>query len=127
MRRRKHPRRKHPRRKLPEWKLLRRSLVLVDGHALAYRAYFALIKQNFSTQKGEPTGAIYGFINMLLSALEKLRPDCLAVCFDMEGETFRDTQYAGYKAQRKPMPDDLRTQIDQLRGVVRAFGLPIYE
>jgi DNA polymerase-1 len=105
----------------------KRTLVLVDGHALAYRAYFALIKQNFSTQKGEPTGAIYGFLNMLLSALEKLRPDCLAVCFDMEGETFRDSQYAGYKAQRKPMPDDLRTQIDQLRGVVRAFGLPIYE
>ncbi|MBM3266604.1 MAG: DNA polymerase I [Candidatus Sericytochromatia bacterium] len=105
----------------------RGTMVLVDGHALAYRAYFALIKQNFRTKSGEPTGAVYGFVNMLLSALGQLKPRCLAVCFDMDGETFRDQQYAGYKAQRRPMPDDLRPQIDTIRNVVRAFGLPIYE
>ncbi len=105
----------------------KRVMVLVDGHALAYRAFFALIKQNLRTKDGKPTGAIYGFINMLLAAMGSLKPDCLAVCFDLDGKTFRDAQYEGYKAQRKPMPDDLRPQIETIRAAVRAFGLPIYE
>jgi DNA polymerase I len=106
-------------------------LYLLDGHALAYRAYFALTGAGTSasrwvTAQGEPTAGIYGFTSILLSLLEKEKPEYLAVSFDT-GKTFRDKLFPEYKATRAKMPEDLRPQIDRIREVVRAFGIPILE
>jgi DNA polymerase-1 len=108
-----------------------RRIYLLDGHALAYRAYFALTAAGTSanrwvTSRGEPTAGIYGFTSILLSLLEKDRPEYLAVAFDT-GRTFRDDLFPEYKATRAKMPEDLRPQIDRIREVVRAFRIPILE
>jgi DNA polymerase-1 len=106
-------------------------IFLLDGHALAYRAYFALTAAGTSasrwvTSQGEPTAGTYGFTSILLSLLEKEKPEYLAASFDT-GKTFRDQLYPEYKATRAKMPEDLRPQIDRIREVVRAFGIPILE
>jgi len=106
-------------------------LYLIDGHALAYRAYFALsgggsAPARWITSAGEPTAGIFGFTSILLSLIEKEKPEYLAVAFDT-GRTFRDDLYPEYKATREKMPEDLGPQIDRIRQVVRAFGLPIFE
>lgn len=98
-------------------------LVLVDGSSYLYRAFHAL--PPLTTSKGQPTGAIKGVLNMLRS-LEKDYPDStLVVVFDAKGPTFRDTLFEQYKAQRPPMPDDLRSQIAPLHQAVKALGLPL--
>ncbi|MBN1440952.1 MAG: DNA polymerase I [Anaerolineales bacterium] len=107
------------------------KLFLVDGHALAYRAYFALTgagaqASRWVTSQGEPTAGTYGFTSILLSLLEKDKPEYLAVAFDT-GRTFRDDLYPQYKATRAKMPDDLRPQIERIREVVRAFRIPVLE
>lgn len=104
------------------------SLYLIDGHALAYRTYFALAAtgQRFTSPSGEPTAGIYGFASVLLKLLETDRPDYLAVAFDT-GKTFRDDIYPDYKATREKMPDDLRGQIERIRQMVDAFGIPRLE
>jgi DNA polymerase-1 len=90
------------------------TLYLIDGHALAYRMYFALTaggsSQRWQTSTGEPTAGIYGFARELLRILEQEKPDYLAVAFDT-GKTFRDIIYPEYKATRAKMPEDLRPQI----------------
>ncbi|MCX6025965.1 MAG: DNA polymerase I, partial [Chloroflexi bacterium] len=106
-------------------------LYLIDGHALAYRAYFALsgagtAPARWITSAGEPTAGVFGFTSILLSLIDKERPEYLAVAFDT-GRTFRDDLYPEYKATREKMPEDLRPQIERIRQVVRAFGLPILE
>ncbi len=100
------------------------KLVLIDGHALAYRAYFALQTTGLSTSRGEPTHAVYGFCLMLLTVLEEEQPDYLIVTFDV-GETFRHQQYAEYKATRDKAPEDMHQQVERIKQVVRAFGLPV--
>ena len=100
------------------------KLVLIDGHALAYRAYFALQTTGLSTSRGEPTHAVYGFCLMLLAVLEEEQPDFLAVTFDV-GETFRHEQYAEYKATRDKAPEDLHQQVERIKEVIAAFGLPV--
>jgi DNA polymerase-1 len=100
------------------------KLVLIDGHALAYRAYFALQTTGLSTSRGEPTHAVYGFCLMLLTVLEEEKPEFLAVTFDV-GETFRHEQYAPYKATRDKAPDDLHQQVERIKQVIQAFGLPV--
>jgi DNA polymerase-1 len=100
------------------------KLVLIDGHALAYRAYFALQTTGLTTGHGEPTHAVYGFCLMLLSVLEEERPEYLAVTFDV-GETFRHQQYAEYKATRDKAPEDLHQQVERIKQVINAFGLPV--
>jgi len=100
------------------------KLVLIDGHALAYRAYFALQTTGLSTSHGEPTHAVYGFCLMLLTVLEEEQPEYLAVTFDV-GETFRHKQYAEYKATRDKAPEDLHQQVERIRQVIEAFGLPV--
>ena len=107
------------------------KLYLLDGHALAYRAYFALTAagtqaSRWITAQGEPTAGTYGFTSILLSLLEKEKPQYLAVAFDT-GKTFRDDLYPAYKATRAKMPEDLRPQIDRIREVVRAFRIPVLE
>ena len=105
-----------------------KTLYLVDGHALAYRAYFALAAtgSRFQTKAGEPTAATFGFINVILSIMEKERPEYLAVAFDT-GRTFRNDTFADYKATRAKMPDDLRLQIERIRELVDAFCFPRLE
>ncbi len=104
------------------------TLYLIDGHALAYRTYFALTMtgQRFSTSSGEPTAGTYGFASVLLKLLEQDRPEYLAVAFDT-GKTFRNDIFPEYKATRAKMPDDLRPQIERIREMVDVFGLPRLE
>ena len=105
-----------------------KTLYLVDGHALAYRAYFALAAtgSRFQTKAGEPTAATFGFINVILSIMEKERPEYLAVAFDT-GRTFRNDTFEEYKATRAKMPDELRLQIERIRELVDAFCFPRLE
>ncbi|RMF00515.1 MAG: DNA polymerase I, partial [Chloroflexi bacterium] len=100
-------------------------LVLIDGHALAYRAYFAMQRTGMSTSAGEPTFAVYGFINMLLAVWKEFEPDYFIITFDL-GDTFRHKMYGEYKATREKMPDDLRSQIDRIEQAVRAFNMPVF-
>jgi DNA polymerase I len=101
----------------------RPDLVLVDGSSYLYRAFNAL--PPFSNSRGEPTGAVFGVLNMLAKFLKDYDPERIAVVFDAPGKTFRDELFAEYKAHRPPMPDDLRSQIQPLFDAVRGQGLPI--
>lgn len=104
----------------------RKRLVLIDGHALAYRMFFA-IQAAMSTREGEPTNATYGFTRMLLNIINgDDPPDYMAVSFDV-GETFRDAMYDAYKATREKMPDALHVQIERIHDVLDAFNIPILE
>ncbi len=103
----------------------RPTLVLIDGHALAYRMFFALPLQGFQTKAGEPTNAVYGFARTLLDLLDE-RPDYLAVSFD-QGLSGRGDLYPDYKGTREKMPDDLRLQLNRIRDLVTAFNIPILE
>ena len=102
-------------------------LYLIDGHALAYRTYFALTGSGFqgTSRSGEPTAAVFGFTSVLLRLIEKELPDYLAVSFDV-GKTFRDEMFPEYKATREKMPDDLRPQIERIQEVVDAFNIPVF-
>jgi DNA polymerase I len=103
------------------------KLVLIDGHALAYRVFFALPLASFTTKKGEPTNATYGFTRALLDLLlADGAPQYLAVSFDV-GATFRDELFAEYKGTREKMPDELSVQIARIRDVVQALNIPILE
>jgi len=107
------------------------TLYLIDGHALAYRMYYALTgysgtSQRWQTSSGEPTAGTYGFARELLRIYEQDKPDYLAVAFDT-GKTFRDELFPDYKATRAKMPDDLRPQIDRIRQLVDAFNIPRLE
>ena len=101
----------------------RPDLVLVDGSSYLYRAFHAL--PPFTNSRGEPTGAVFGVLNMLSKFLKDYDPERIAVVFDASGKTFRDELFAEYKAHRPPMPDDLRSQIEPLFEAVRGMGLPI--
>lgn len=98
-------------------------LILIDGSSYLYRAYHAA--PNFTNSDGEPTGAVYGVVNMLRSLLRQFSTEHIAVIFDAKGKTFRDEMYPEYKANRPPMPDDLRSQIEPLHAVIKAMGLPL--
>jgi DNA polymerase-1 len=107
------------------------TLYLIDGHALAYRMYFALTaggggSQRWQTSKGEPTAGTYGFARELLRILEQEKPDYIAVAFDT-GKTFRDEIFPAYKGTRAKMPDDLAPQIGRIRQMVDVFNIPRLE
>lgn len=104
-------------------------LYLIDGHALAYRTFFALTastSDQLRTQSGEPTAGVFGFTSVLLRLIENEKPEYLAVAFD-SGHSFRDQVYSEYKATRAKMPDDLRNQMARIRQVVDAFHIPRLE
>lgn len=106
-------------------------LYLLDGHGLAYRAYYALTAGGtrtsaFQTSGGEPTAGVYGFTSILMRIFEQESPDYLAVAFDI-GKTFRHEMYDGYKGTRAKMPDDLRSQVERMREIVDAFNIPRLE
>ncbi|MDE1189062.1 MAG: DNA polymerase I [Pantoea sp.] len=98
-------------------------LILVDGSSYLYRAYHAF--PPLTNSAGEPTGAMYGVLNMLKSLLMQYQPSHVAVVFDAKGKTFRDELFENYKSHRPPMPDDLRAQIEPLHEMVKAMGLPL--
>ncbi|MEN4912834.1 DNA polymerase I [Erwinia amylovora] len=98
-------------------------LILVDGSSYLYRAYHAF--PPLTNSAGEPTGAMYGVLNMLRSLLLQYKPSHVAVVFDAKGKTFRDELFEEYKSHRPPMPDDLRAQIEPLHKMVKAMGLPL--
>jgi DNA polymerase-1 len=107
------------------------TIFLLDGHALAYRTYFALTRggsggQHWITREGEPTAGVYGFASVLLRILEQEQPDYLMVAFDT-GKTFRDEMFAEYKGTREKMPDDLVIQMKRVRQLVDAFNIPRLE
>ncbi|MDQ2694044.1 MAG: DNA polymerase I [Pseudomonadota bacterium] len=102
-----------------------KPLILVDGSSYLYRAFHAL--PPLATRRGEPTGAMYGVINMLRKLVADQQPEHIAVVFDAKGRTFRDDLFAAYKANRPPMPDDLAAQAGPVVELVRALGLPLLQ
>ncbi len=101
-----------------------KKLVLLDAHAILHRAYHAL--PDFSTAKGEPTGALYGLSSMILKIIDDLEPDYVIACYDLPGPTYRHEAYDGYKAQRKKADDDLVLQMKRSHDVFSAFAIPEY-
>ncbi|MBQ2661456.1 MAG: DNA polymerase I [Clostridia bacterium] len=100
------------------------KIIAVDGNSLMHRAYYAL--PSMTTRAGVPTGAVHGFLSMLLKLVDK-KPDYLLVAFDMHGKTFRHDSFADYKAGRKATPDDLRTQFPMIKEVLTSMGITICE
>ncbi len=103
-----------------------KRLLLLDGHSLAYRAFFALPAENFRTGTGQTTNAVYGFTSMLINLLRDEQPTHLAVCFDVSRTTFRSERFAAYKANRTTTPDDFRGQVDLIKEVLAALAIPAF-
>ena len=101
------------------------TLVILDAHAILHRAYHAL--PDFSSPTGEPTGALYGVVTMLLKIVEDFSPDYMVACFDLPEPTYRHTAFEAYKGTRKKTDDSLVTQIERSRDIFAAFGIPIFE
>ncbi|MER3401572.1 MAG: DNA polymerase I, partial [Thermoflexus sp.] len=99
-------------------------VVLIDGHSLAYRAYYALLRQGLQTRRGEPTHAVYGFTSMLLRVWREHQPTYMAVAFDV-GRTFRHEVFAEYKATRAERPSDFDAQLARIRQIIAAFAIPV--
>jgi DNA polymerase-1 len=104
-----------------------KRLLLIDGHSMAYRAFFALPAENFTTASGQHTNAIYGFATMLLSLLSSEKPTHVAVAFDVSRKTFRSEIFPEYKANRAKTPDEFRSQMSYLHELVTAFGINSFE
>ncbi len=100
-----------------------KPIILVDGSSYLFRAYHA--PPHLTNSKGESTGAIYGVVNMLKSLVRQYQPKKMVVIFDAKGPTFRNEMYSEYKANRPPMPDDLRYQIEPIHKIIKAMGLPL--
>ena len=105
----------------------RGTLLVVDGHSLAFRAFFALPAENFSTQAGQATNAVWGFATMLSQVLDSEKPDHLAVAFDMTGGTFRNEMLPQYKGTREAAPEDLLTQLPLIQKMLTALGVTYVE
>jgi DNA polymerase I len=102
-------------------------VLLIDGHSMAYRAFFALPAENFTTASGQHTNAIYGFATMLLSLLSSEKPTHVAVAFDVSRTTFRSEIFPEYKANRAKTPDEFRSQMSYLHQLVESFGISTFE
>ena len=105
-----------------------KTLILIDGHALAFRQYYALERTNMKTKDGTPTWAVYGFFKAIFDLLknENLAPDSIGVAFDVSHHTFRTEKYVEYKANREAMPDPMRVQMGLIYEGLKAFNIPIY-
>src|SRR5574344_788523 len=103
-----------------------KTLVLIDGHALAFRQFFALERTAMKNSQNQPTWAVYGFFKAIFDLLAKIKPDCIAVAFDVSHHTFRTEMYDEYKANRETMPDSLSTQMGLICEGLKAFDIPIY-
>ena len=107
--------------------MLKKTLFLIDGSAIAYRSYFAFIKNPLTNSRGENTSAIFGFLRFLFMIFDNEKPDYLAVIFDPKGPTFRHQQYKEYKATRQKMPDDMRSQVPHIHEFLKALNIPTLE
>ena len=103
-----------------------KTFVIVDAMAMAYRAYYAFINRPLINKKGEPTSAVFGFVNQLLKVLEDHKPDYIAVATDSKEKTFRHKKYEAYKATREAMPDDMIPQIGRIKEIVELMNIPLY-
>lgn len=106
---------------------MKKKLFILDGHALCYRAYYAFIKNPLTNSKGQNTSAIFGFARMLLKLIKEQSPDYLAVAFDPPKKSFRFRLYGEYKANRQKMPDDMRSQVDEIKRMVLTLGITLLE
>ena len=97
-------------------------LLLLDGHSLAYRAFYALPVENFSTTTGQPTNAVFGFTSMLINVLRDEQPSHVAVAFDVSRQTFRTESFPEYKANRASSPEGFKGQVDALNANLKAVG-----
>ncbi len=104
----------------------KKTLILIDGHALAFRQFFALERTGMKNSENQPTWAVYGFFKAIFDLLNKIHPDFIAVAFDVGRQTFRVEKFEEYKAQREAMPDTLRSQIGVICEGLNAFDIPIY-
>ena len=104
----------------------KKTLILIDGHALAFRQYYALERTGMKNSENLPTWAVYGFFKAIFDLLSKIKPDFIAVAFDVGRQTFRVEKFEEYKANREAMPDTLRCQISTIVEGLNAFDIPIY-
>ncbi|MDY4710124.1 MAG: 5'-3' exonuclease H3TH domain-containing protein, partial [Eubacteriales bacterium] len=103
------------------------KLLLLDSNSLLHRAYYALQSSNLTDSKGNPTGAVYGFVSMFARLVHEEKPSHVAAAFDLKAPTFRHKMYEAYKGTRKPMPDDLAAQVPVLKKLVAELGVKIVE
>lgn len=103
-----------------------KRFVLIDGHAMVFRAYYAF-PASLTDKQGKQINAVYGFLSILLTVIKELHPEYLAVAFDMDKPTFRHQEFVGYKAQRPEVDQELKDQLEQVREVVRALNMPIFQ
>lgn len=101
------------------------KLLAIDGNSLINRAFYGV--RMLTSSKGVPTNAVFGFFNMYLRLIEEHRPQCVCVCFDVKAKTFRHIEYDGYKAQRRPMPEELKTQMPIIKEMLDYMGVPRLE
>lgn len=104
----------------------KKRIIIIDAMALAYKGYFAFINRPLSNSKGEPTSAVFGFLNQLFKIIEDTKPDYIAVAFDSKAKTFRHDIYDKYKSSRAKMPEDMIPQLKRLKEIIEAFKMPIY-
>ncbi len=102
------------------------KFVIIDAMALAYKGYYAFITRPLTNSKGEPTSAVFGFLNQLFKIIEDTKPDYLAVAFDSKEKTFRHEKYENYKSSREAMPEDMIPQIQRIKEIINAFNIPLY-
>ncbi len=104
----------------------KKKFVIIDAMSLAYKAYFAFITRPLITSKGEPTSAVFGFLNQLFKIIEDTSPDYLAVAFDSKEKTVRHEMYEKYKSSRQKMPEDMVPQLHRIKDIISAFNIPLY-
>jgi len=104
-----------------------KDALLLDGHSIIYRSFYAFIKNPLRNSKGENTSAVFGFVNSLRKLFNKFQPECGCVAFDAGGETFRHKEFKKYKIQRPPTPEELHSQVPIIKELVKAYGLEIIE
>ena len=102
------------------------KLLLIDGHSMAYRAFYALPVENFKSSSGQPTNAIYGFASMIINLLKEEKPTHIAVAFDVSRKTFRTEKFPEYKAQRASTPDEFRSQLSHINELITGFGIKYF-
>ena len=104
-----------------------KRLLLIDGHSMAYRAFFALPVDNFKTSEGQPTNAVYGFASMLINLIKEEKPTHIAIAFDVSRKTFRTEKFPEYKANRASTPDEFRSQMSHINEMVDCFAIKHFE
>ena len=104
-----------------------KHLLLVDGHSLAYRAFYALPVESFATSSGQPTNAVFGFTSMLINAIKEEKPTHIAIAFDVSRNTFRKEMFPDYKANRQEAPEDLLDSLPHIKAIIEGFNIPVIE